>query len=220
MLVVCSRKPPSGYYSERSETYWIASNWTAPTANDAAHGKEKTLGYTHYTILARFVEADAVGYHQALPALRDIAKRYRKILAFSLDQPKKPPQIDKNGIFLNGRGEAGYETFQLRLPPLDAKPEAVEFPIREFCKTNYKAYDPAICELLLVAKAHMPNLEIDSDGFSGYLADAERDPMSVLDGAWPGAIEDVKRYNVTTAVTIKERRAPYCDIKVEPTLAR
>ena len=178
-----------------------------------------SVGYSHYTTLPRFAEVDAVGYRQALPALRDIGERYRKTLAYSLGQPKKPPQIDTNGIFLNGRGEAGYETFSFRLPPLDAKPEAVEFPIREFCKTNYKDYDIVVCEMLLILKTYLPNIEIDSDGFSGYLEDAERDPMAVLDGSWPQAIENVKRYNVTTTVSIKERRAPYCDLKVEPILS-
>jgi len=178
------------------------------------------VGYSHYTTLPRYTEDDATGYRQALPALRDIAKRYRKILAYSLGQPKKPPQIDENGIFLNGRGKAGYETFRLRLPSLDANSEAVEFPVREFCKTNYEEYDIVVCEMLLVLKSYVPHIEIDSDGFSGYLEDAERDPLSALDGAWAQAIENVKKhYNVASAVGIKERRPPYCDLKVEPALA-
>jgi hypothetical protein len=179
------------------------------------------MGYTHYWYFTQFTEADAAGYAQALPVVKDIVRRHRDVLAYEWDQPERPPLVARRCIRLNGRNKDGHETFWFRPPILDAKPGRRQraVPTEDFTKTAQKPYDLCVSELLLVLKAHLPHLEIDSDGFSAYLDEAERDSLAALDGTWAQAIENVKRYGVTVAVGIDVRRAPYCDLKVEPWLA-
>ena len=178
------------------------------------------MGYSSYWTLTQFTEADAAGYLRALPVLRDVAKRHRTLLVYEHDNSSRRPQVGKHGIHLNGRGQDGHETFYFRLPisMTTGNTPHDEPAIRDFTKTASKPYDMAVSELLLVLWAYMPHLEIDSDGFAGYLDKAEDNPLSALDGSWPEAIENVKRYGIETTVTIAKRRPPYCDLQVEPVL--
>ena len=56
------------------------------------------MGYTSYWKLDTFTEADAVGYERALPAIRDIIKRHRAILAFEYNKTHRPPLVGPKSI--------------------------------------------------------------------------------------------------------------------------
>ena len=158
------------------------------------------MGYSHYWKCHNLTETDCAGYLEALPTLKDIVKRHRKLLCYEYDEPKKAPVVDETKIFFNGKGDAGHETFVFQP---DSREDFA------FCKTASKPYDLPVCEILLVLKAYMPNLGIGSDGFSGRLP--EKGSPAELDGDWQEAIRNVgELYNIMYDVEITEERAPYC----------
>ena len=108
-------------------------------------------------------------------------------------------------IRFNGIGEAGHETFLFHNRKKQ-DPEGYGDPCFAFCKTARKPYDIVVCEVLLVLKRYMPNLEVGSDGFSGYLEEPK------LDGLWPDAIENVRQYGINYQMEVTEEREPYCDM--------
>jgi len=161
------------------------------------------IGYTHYWNSGSCdTEKDKEGYTKALAIIRDIVKRYDKILRWDEDKPRKRAEVNEENVRFNGIGDNGHETFLFKI--------GEEF---EFCKTARKPYDIAVCECLLVLKAHMPNLEIKSDGFSGYLNDQQN--KVILDESWDEAIENVRElYGIHFHAFIENERPPYCDMNV------
>lgn len=137
------------------------------------------MGYTSYYSVSNWTSKDTEGYEKALPILKKIAEKYMSIIQYECDDDREP-QVDYRGIHLNGRGEDGHETFAFKIREVS----------REFCKTARKPYDLPVCEMLLVLKAHLPNFELSSDGFSGYAAEPK------IDGFWGAAIENVKEYGI------------------------
>ena len=158
------------------------------------------MGYTHHWKLKGFDVKDSEGYLKALPIVRDIVRRHLDILCYEYNEVEKPPEVSEKKIWFNGKGDDGHETFLFQ-------PQAAEFP---FCKTARKPYDLPVCEVLLVLKALMPHLGLSSDGFSSNIVGAE------LDGYWPQAIYNVRRYGLHYDAVVTEERPPYCDM--EPTL--
>lgn len=68
-----------------------------------------------------------------------------------------PSQIIlSNGIAFNGNGDLGHESFVLDF-------EKTEFTFN-FCKTNRKPYDIAVCAVLILAKLDQSNLYVSTDG--------------------------------------------------------
>jgi hypothetical protein len=158
------------------------------------------MGYTHYHELKRITKKDLEGYKEALPVVRHILERYSEILRLDCDEPDKTPVANEEKIWFNGLGENGYETFVFR----------INQNFSGFTKTARKPYDQAVCEVLLVLKAFLPNFSVGSDGFSGHLAECEVRPT--LDGTWMEAIDSVEQYGLYYTVEITERREPYCDM--------
>jgi len=156
------------------------------------------MGYTHYWNLDNWGDEDKAGYEEALPIIRDIVKRHSGTIKLNHDTDKAP-RVTKEFIQFNGRGDDGHETFVF-------SPSEKE-SMYTFCKTARKPYDQAVCECLLVLNAKCPNLEISSDGFSGYMEDPK------LDGTWPEAMDAVTEYGLNYATVIVTERHPYCDLR-------
>ena len=99
------------------------------------------MGYTHYWTFRSFSEADALGCRKALPALRDIVKRHRRLLVYGGNHVSRPPQVNLRGICLNGRGEGGHESFWFRLPSIGSlllmlRRQQRPLPYRRSCITT------------------------------------------------------------------------------------
>lgn len=144
------------------------------------------MGYTHYW---KTVDTPATrqGYLMACPTIAKIVKRYIDILQYECDNAGLPI-VNEKMIRFNGIEDEGHETFLFQLGGND------------FCKTARKAYDIAVCECLLVLKAFIPAMELNSDGFSAV------DKDDFLDGTWDEAIENVyKHYGIKTKKVIAER---------------
>ena len=153
------------------------------------------MGYTHYTRADNWDRQDELGFEKALPIVRKILKRYKDLVQFECDNPKRPV-VSKKQIRFNGIGEDGHETFML-------SNSSFEF---NFCKTARKPYDVVVCEVLLVLNAFCPHLSISSDGFSSCLDNPQ------LDGTWPEAIQNVGQYGIVYHAEVTEEREPYCDM--------
>ena len=155
--------------------------------------------YTHYWSTEVCGSGDWEGMQQAVPIIRKIVKRHRKLLCCEFDQPRKAPEVTPKRILFNGRGNDGHEDFLFQV-----------YGRREFCKTSRKPYDLAVCETLLALNAHLPSMTLHSDGFS-YSLEEQKNGVR-FDGSWNQAIENVKRYGVHYRGRIRKRRAPYCDL--------
>lgn len=147
------------------------------------------MGYTHYWDTKGWSKKDVEGYKTARPIIQDILNRYSDIIQFDYEDPK-PAVASAKLVRFNGIGDEGHETFY--------------FPIKKnqndynggndtfnFTKTARKAYDIVVCEVLLVLKAHMPGITINSDGFS---EGARVGVVPAFDGEWEQAIKNVAEY--------------------------
>jgi hypothetical protein len=154
------------------------------------------MGYTHYFRKETWTPADEKGFKDALPTVRDIVKRHRKLLQLEHNDAGDPV-VDENEIRFNGIEENGHETFLL-----SNRQERFEF-----CKTAEKPYDVAACEVLLVMKKYCPNLQVSSDGFSACLKDPKPDQ------GWQVAVENLREnYGIKYRVVVTKEREPYCDL--------
>lgn len=71
--------------------------------------------------------------------------------------------VDGVAIRFNGVAEQAHETFMVDRV-------SREF---EFCKTNRKPYDLAVCSVLILISLYADNGEISSDGLGGSYCDEE-----------------------------------------------
>lgn len=129
------------------------------------------MSYTHYYEL----NADLTD-----EVIRDVEKVLQKYpdLVINFDSTL-PPEVSKRAICFNGFGESGHETFYVA-PYYSG-----------FCKTAYKPYDLAVCEVLLILKHHYKDaFELSSDGFYVGFEQFER---KELGGYWNIALENVER---------------------------
>jgi len=142
------------------------------------------MGYTHYYRKPN----GTVGYHEALPIIRQILERYKDIVQFECNDDSKPI-CDDEQIRFNGFEKNGYETFVF-----NNSAEAFDC-----CKTGRKAYDVVVCECLIILNHFIPKLEISSDGMCGYTQD-ELPSFGISsivrkpDGTWAEAIANVKEH--------------------------
>lgn len=152
------------------------------------------MGYTHYWDLdPTKTKENQAGLDKALPAIRDIVQRHRSIVCKEKDEPTKKPTTTRKLIKFNGREDEGAETFFFTLDEDGG-----------FCKTYAREYDIAVCEILLVLAAHIPSMEIRSDGFYGCTHD-ERAGKFTLDVSWDDARENVRMYGVKVFTQAYER---------------
>lgn len=92
-----------------------------------------------------------------------IAKEYD---APSTDNVPQSPDITPDHIWFNGWKDGGHETFVVtREKPDNPSWDKEATTSFDFCKTNRKPYDLAVCLVLLTLKQHAPeSVEISSDG--------------------------------------------------------
>lgn len=153
------------------------------------------MGYTHYWDKPDEVKKENLA--RAMDDIKDIVERHKDVLAFEYDERDKPPMVSlKKGIWFNGKGDDGHETFCVFAGGDDWS----------FCKTASKPYDQAVCECLLVLRSRVPGFRVSSDGFSGYLEQGVK-----FKGTWPEAMKAVEKYGLHYEGFISRERTPYCD---------
>lgn len=73
--------------------------------------------------------------------------------------------ITHDGVSFNGVSNRGHETFHF---PRVMQPEVWKKPVdglySAFCKTDLRPYDLAVTVFLLIAKHHVPQIQIATDG--------------------------------------------------------
>lgn len=148
------------------------------------------MGYTHYYNVEDWTYEVQEQYLECLPIIRDIVKRYRDIIQFECDDPSDP-KVDDEGIRFNGIDDDRHDTFYFKAKSMDF----------DFCKTNGKPYDLPVCEILLVLRAYIPSLRLNSDGF--YIC-TNNDGSVEMDGEWETAIENVRVYGINFEYEYKE----------------
>ena len=119
------------------------------------------MGYTHY-----YTKREDVEFVPLAPEKRkELIERIEKVVDLHKDiltgdysgKTMTPVDVSQGHICLNGHGEYGFETFEYEI---DNRPSAFAF-----CKTGHKAYDIAVCEILLLLEHYIESLVVDSDSF-------------------------------------------------------
>ena len=110
------------------------------------------MGSTHYWSFGPFIEEKA--YKTALKECRKIVKACRVPLGNAAGEGL--PTLN-DGVWFNGVGADGHETFALGRIPL------IEYP--NFCKTARKPYDRVVTACLCVLHEHLgKGVQVTSDG--------------------------------------------------------
>lgn len=133
------------------------------------------MGYSHYWKMP-----NKLINQEVLNDVKGIIERYENIVQVGLNAEGELA-LNEDVIMFNGKGELAHETFCL-IPNGET----------DFCKTNGKPYDIAVCETLLVFKHHYGDeFEIGSDGFYVYQDEFGK---GILDGNWNEAFDNVKKH--------------------------
>lgn len=155
------------------------------------------MGYTHYFKTSgkslTKEQADGIIKHVA-----NVFKQHKDIIQREYDNPA-PPVLDAAlnlsgklsiGIFLNGKGEYGHETFAVHTGTDDSGS----------CKTSRKPYDIVVSKVLLVLKHYLgDDMKLSSDGFSTYQPSVkaykvgDKVLLKNLDGTWGKATRYVNK---------------------------
>ncbi len=111
------------------------------------------MGYSHYWTVKE--EINQKLWDSFTKDTRKVLKMIKKTIPLRFEYgSEKAPLVNKNIVRFNGALEDGAETFIIR-----------RLPHNDFCKTNEKPYDLAVCVCLLLAKYHFQgNILIKSDG--------------------------------------------------------
>lgn len=134
------------------------------------------MGYTHYW--EKVGPWDATRHEAALQDMWTIISRTEDPrLAQDYDTPETPPAFDDDGIWFNGVGDEGCETFVF---PRIIDPKyglggyeyvgaggrlVIEYTDFTFCKTRQLPYDKVVTACLLAAKHHLGDaIRVASDG--------------------------------------------------------
>ena len=117
------------------------------------------MGYTHYWKKLKFSES---GWKALCDSTRKMIEYLPSNVQIVNDHPIHE-HIVGAVIRFNGVGSQAHETFLVeRL--------SREF---EFCKTNRKPYDLAVCGVLILVSLYAEEGEISSDGLGGTYTDSE-----------------------------------------------
>ena len=120
------------------------------------------MGYTSYWKKLKFSESGWKGLcDMAGCLLRSLPENVK----VENDYDPESPMIDMEGgkIRFNGVGDLSHETFLLERKSRDF----------EFCKTNRKPYDLAVCGVLILTSLYADGGEISSDGLGETYTDSE-----------------------------------------------
>lgn len=127
------------------------------------------MGYTH----SWKSNPAAASYRQGFAELaadttRLVASARRRGIKVAGGDGSGAPEIGKELIFLNGRGEDACESFVLELEPEEKEQDWLQMPEDwrwEFCKTNQYPYDALVCAILIRADLLLEGaISISSDG--------------------------------------------------------
>lgn len=134
--------------------------------------RRNKMGYSHYYEF----KSDINGFSdEVIQDVEKVIERNKKLLAYS-DIEEHDPKVTPEKIYFNG----DHETFVV-----EANTDW------NFCKTNQKPYDLAVCEVLLVLKHHYgEELDLRSDGF--YVEKEELKDLRNINSNWLKAIENIK----------------------------
>lgn len=113
------------------------------------------MGYTHYWTQKKFlVKTQWNPLCEAVKKL--IMANVREIpVDYESDEPNKRPEISRQMIRFNGRGDNGCETFVLM---------NVNKQHDEYCKTGREPYDVIVMATLMLASYYNPSFDWSSDG--------------------------------------------------------
>lgn len=113
------------------------------------------MGYTHYFRLNSRLDEETI--HKICNDTEKLLERLSKVVCFDPDEEDSIPKVDsENGVIMfNGKGSDGYEDFHVDMNRTGFN----------FCKTNYKPYDIAVCGTLLIFAEHaLDCFDLSSDG--------------------------------------------------------
>lgn len=148
------------------------------------------MGYTHYWDMP-----DELMDEKVLEDVKRVLNKYEGVIQAEFNESGQPI-VNKDVIKFNGVGDEAHETFYLG-PAVQSG----------FCKTDGKPYDKAVCETLLVLKAHYGDkFNLESDGF---FVSKENLKEEKLKGSWDEAIKNVERelgYKFNPVPKIEEGR--------------
>ena len=119
------------------------------------------MGYTHYW---RFDLGNLkpTAYKRALRDMRKIIRESPILLgdAFGKGNPKLV-----NGVFFNGVGSDGLESFYMYKGQMNPR-ALLKAASYNWCKTGYRPYDMIVIACLCVLKAHLGDcVHVSSDGY-------------------------------------------------------
>jgi hypothetical protein len=179
------------------------------------------MGYTHYWVRPKVV-GPGWKWMQAMGQCQNVCQWLEQTYGFRLltdrDMPgvpvphEQPAEFNSAYVRLNGVGDLGHETFLVRrvFHPSEyaVARQGRRGPWSDFCKTERKPYDVAVCACLIVLNHWFPRFRPDSD--SGD--DAE--------GGWPlarAACQHVLGYGDTFRLTLVDPVGPFGLKSGEPT---
>jgi hypothetical protein len=147
------------------------------------------MGYTHYFENIK-APASLEQAEQVQQAIGLVLEYHNGLLQYEYDNELPPVNTieEEDGTYhniirFNGIDEDGHETFYV-----DTRDSGFNF-----CKTNRKPYDQAVCECLLVLK-HFLGADVSSNGFSNpqpsvdFYNPGDTVIDTDLDGTWGGAV--------------------------------
>jgi hypothetical protein len=122
------------------------------------------MGYTHYFQQQREItDEEWTAITADAEKIIAYAKECNIPLAWEYDEYSKDPEVSSERIRFNGVAEGGHETFLLPRK-MDEGYHGDKYRFN-FCKTAYKAYDVAVCAVLMSMHEHAPGAwDIASDG--------------------------------------------------------
>lgn len=148
------------------------------------------MGYTHYYKRLKFTSN---GWKSLCDATRKVIDSLPDNV--KLDNEDEP-MVNGVAIRFNGVGELSHETFLIERM-------SREF---EFCKTNRKPYDLAVCGVLILTSLYADRGEISSDGLGETYTDSE------WKDAWKHLSSVIPAVNANLEETFKLFREDWSEI--------
>ena len=130
------------------------------------------MGYTHYWKKLKFSES---GWNGLCDSTKCLLRSLPEKVKVENDNGTDDPMVGAV-IRFNGVGDLSHETFLIER-------FSREF---EFCKTNRKPYDLAVCSVLILVSLYADGGEISSDGLGETYTDSEwKDAWEFVSGTIP-----------------------------------
>lgn len=137
------------------------------------------MGYTHYFSKLKFSKS---GWKSLCDATRKVIEALPEKVKVKNDKRTDDPMVGAV-IRFNGVGFLSHETFLIERT-------SREF---EFCKTNRKPYDLAVCSVLILASLYADGGEISSDGLGETYTDSEwKDAWEFVSAIIPEVTADLE----------------------------